>query len=503
MPLLDVWQEVARHRDVEEATERIARLVGARVSADLLVVRRLDVPSSRLETVALGACRGERPAERPRTELRPGQLEAVAAWCRGDEVVDTSAGAHRLAPLLVPSFGRGWALATPLRESDAVGLVALVYRGGGPGAGNEALLRGLREALGVALANDARLHEMARMREALEADRRALLQRLERQEVMDVVLGADGGLRGVLEQVEQVAPTDVPVLLLGETGTGKEVIARTIHARSRRSNGPVERVNCGAIPAGLVDSELFGHERGSFTGAHATRQGRFERADGGTLFLDEIGELPPEAQVRLLRILQDGVFERVGGTAPLHADVRIVAATHRDLESMVRRREFREDLWYRINVFPIRLPPLRERAGDIPAMAHHFAWRAGKRLAGTPLVPTAEDLDVLIGYGWPGNVRELAAVIERAAILGEGRRLDVSAALGTIRTEAAPASPERTDRLATLDEAQRSHIERALELSRGRIEGRHGAAARLGVNPHTLRSRMRRLGVEWARFREG
>jgi transcriptional regulator with GAF, ATPase, and Fis domain len=307
--------------------------------------------------------------------------------------------------------------------------------------------------------------------------------------VADTVVGADGGLAQVMQRVEQVARADVPVLVLGETGSGKEVVAREIHHRSARAKGPFLRVNCGAIPPELVDSELFGHERGAFTGAIAVRKGWFERADGGTLFLDEIGELPAAAQVRLLRVLQDGSIQRVGGQDTHTVDVRIVAATHRDLTALQRAGAFREDLWYRISVFPIRLPPLRERKVDLPALARVFAARAGQRLHGRPLVPTPADLTLLQRYDWPGNVRELAAVIERAAILGGGDHLDVSAALGV-----APAPPaEPTD--------ERGRIEATLERCLGRIEGPFGAAAALGEKPGTLRSRMRRLGIDWERYR--
>ena len=275
-------------------------------------------------------------------------------------------------------------------------------------------MRALLEPFAVALQNDTRHHETLRLREAVEADNRALLTRLAREDISDSVVGAETGLREVMAQVEKVAPTDTPVLILGETGSGKEVIARAIHERSRRSQGPVVRVNCGAIPSELVDSELFGHERGSFTGAIAARKGWFERADGGTLFLDEIGELPLAAQVRLLRILQDGTFERVGAQRAQTCDVRLVAATHRDLKELSAHGAFRQDLWYRISVFPIRLPALRERPGDIAPLARHFARRAGLRLGGVELEPDPEDLELLAAYRWPGNVRELAAVIERA-----------------------------------------------------------------------------------------
>jgi transcriptional regulator with GAF, ATPase, and Fis domain len=301
----------------------------------------------------------------------------------------------------------------------------------------------------------------------------------------------------------------VPVLVLGETGSGKEVVARAIHQRSGRAAGPFLRVNCGAIPSELLDSELFGHERGSFTGAVGARKGWFERADGGTLFLDECGELSLAAQVRLLRILQDGTFERVGAEQQRHVDVRIVAATHRDLQALVAESLFREDLWYRIAVFPIRLPPLRDREEDIPSLAAHFALRAAKRLGIPPLVPTPADVELLVSYPWPGNVRELAAVIERAAILGGGKRLEVAQALGTNRPRPIPPAvvtngsgpAEPPSEFPTLDAAMARHIEGSLTRTRGRIEGPDGAAVLLGINPHTLRARMRKLGVDWRRFR--
>jgi transcriptional regulator with GAF, ATPase, and Fis domain len=325
-----------------------------------------------------------------------------------------------------------------------------------------------------------------------------------------VVVGEDRGLRAVMELVVRAAPADVPILITGETGSGKEVVARAIHERSSRAAGPIIRVNCGAIPTELVDSELFGHEKGSFTGAVAGRKGWFERADSGTLFLDEIGELTLAAQVRLLRVLQDGTFERVGGQKTLSVNVRIVAATHRDLSEMVAAGQFRRDLWYRLSVFPIHLPPLRERVEDIGPFATHFAAQAGTRLFGAPVVPTREDIALLRTHTWPGNVRELASVIERAALLGGGKSLAVAAALeAATQIEDVPRSPmllppseqPHCAPIRTLDEAVIAHIERALASVGGRIEGPSGAAELLGINPHTLRARMRKLGIDWARFR--
>jgi hydrogenase-4 transcriptional activator len=414
--------------------------------------------------------------------------------------------------LLAPPDEGDWLAGPLLRDAEPIGALLLLARA--PRrfeARHHAIAEALLEPVAVAVANDFDFHELARLREAVEAENRALLTRLDRDAVSDAIVGAEAGLRDVMERIDQVAPTDVPVLIVGETGSGKEVLARAIHTRSRRAAGPVVRVNCGAVPPGLIDSELFGHERGSFTGATADRKGWFERADGGTLFLDEIGELPLDVQVRLLRILQDGTFERVGGQKPLRVDVRIVAATHCDLQAMVSEGRFREDLWYRISVFPVTLPPLRDRVEDIPALAAHLASRAGRRLGGTPLTLTREDEELLTAYPWPGNVRELAAVIERAAILGNGRGLAVRAALGPAAPRAGRMSAKewsarsavtaRIDESMTLDAAMKAHIARVLRATHGRIEGPFGAAGSLGINPHTLRARMRKLGMNWASFR--
>jgi transcriptional regulator with GAF, ATPase, and Fis domain len=398
-------------------------------------------------------------------------------------------------------------------EHGSLGILAAIATGNGRfSAAQRHLLSAIQEPMAVALDNDARLHEIAALREAAEADRRSLLHRLGRKDTGDVIVGEASGLQHVMQRVEMVSRSDVPVLILGETGTGKELVARSIHNRSDRHDGPFLRVNCGAIPRELIDSQLFGHERGSFTGASETRQGWFERADMGTLFLDEIGELPLDAQVRLLRVLQDGFVERVGGAKPIRVNVRVVAATHRDLSGMVRQGTFREDLWYRVAVFPILLPPLRDRVEDIPALANHFAERAAIRFGLTPVLPEPADLELLQDYEWPGNIRELGAVIDRAAILGNGNTLELAAALGL----AAPRGPHRETssrkpihpatilqdgQIAPLQEAMRSHIEAALRATQGRVEGPSGAARILAINPHTLRARMRKLKINWASFR--
>ncbi|HET7696668.1 MAG TPA: sigma-54 dependent transcriptional regulator [Vicinamibacterales bacterium] len=321
------------------------------------------------------------------------------------------------------------------------------------------------------------------------------------------LIGGNTGLATVMARAQIVARSSAPVLLFGETGTGKEIIARAIHEQSPFRNGPFRRVNCGAIAPELIDSELFGHEAGAFTGAVARRKGWFEQADGGTLFLDEVGELAPAAQVRLLRVVQDGEVVRVGGDRAISVKVRIVAATHRDLPAMVEAQTFREDLYYRLSVFPIVIPPLRDRPGDIRAFAEYFAERAANRF-GLRAVPVSdEDVEMLAAYRWPGNVREMAAVMDRAVLIGQGRALDVAAALGG-GARAAGAPPERaagappapTD-IQPLDVVMRRHIELALRHTHGRVEGRYGAAHLLKINPHTLRARMRKLHVDWRTFR--
>jgi len=315
------------------------------------------------------------------------------------------------------------------------------------------------------------------------------------------IIGARGGLQGVLERVAMVGPSDLPVLLFGETGTGKEVIARAIHDGSRRVGRAFLRVNCGAIAPDLVDSELFGHERGSFTGAIGQRKGWFEQTHEGTLFLDEVAELAPAVQVRLLRVIQEGELLRVGGTQPVHVDVRIIAATHRDLAAMVEARTFRDDLFYRISAFPIVIPPLRDRGADLAELARSFAARASRRFGLRPVTPSARDLELLRAYGWPGNVRELATVIDRAVLLGEGRSVEIARSLG-LSPRAQPVAVADSDTIEPLDDVIRRYLERALALTHGRIDGPFGAARRLGLNPHTLRGRMRKLGIDWKDFRQ-
>jgi transcriptional regulator with GAF, ATPase, and Fis domain len=512
--LLGVWREAGRHTDITTSTANIAHLMARFMPLQQVLVRRIEPERSCLETVGIGTEKIAPWTLGERSECHPTDLQRLLAWCHRGRATLRRRGAGNMRDLVaaVPPEMEEEILAGPLLgEAGPCGLILLLAvpaRHFTPL--HQQMLQAILEPVAAALENDRRLRELTALREAAEADKQSLLRRLGRTGVQETIVGADGRLRPVMERVALVSPSDVPVLILGETGSGKEVIARAIHARSTRAAGPFIRVNCGAIPPDLIDSELFGHERGSFTGAVGTRRGWFERADEGTLFLDEIGELPPAAQVRLLRVLQEGVFERVGGERSLKVDVRIVAATHQDLATMVQQQRFREDLWYRIAVFPIVLPPLREHPEDIGALAEHFAQRAAVRFGLTPQLPSPQDIALLTDYSWPGNVRELIAVIDRAAILGAGKRLEVGKALGLIpgvsslppmAEQPPPPQPSVASRCLSLDAAMIQHIEAALQATHGRVEGPHGAARLLGINPYTLRGRMRKLGIDWGRFR--
>jgi hydrogenase-4 transcriptional activator len=515
--LLDVWRETCRHLRMEESVENLARILAPHLPLEDLHVLAVEPGTGAL--VARGG-RFAPPAHLAAhggTAPRAAEALAVRRWIGIGDATFQRAGAEpgRITALLgLSTTANDWIVVPLSSEQGVQGILLLQLPPSSTlTAPQFEIVRQLVEPFSAALENDHRLHVLTTLSETAEATKRSALTRLGRDALIETIVGADAGLSRVMERVELVAGSDIAVLIIGETGAGKEVVARAIHERSKRSSKPFIRVNCGAISPELIDSELFGHEKGAFTGATATRRGWFERADGGTLLLDEIGELPLPAQVRLLRVVQEGVFERVGGERAIHVDVRLVAATHRDLPGMVQEGRFREDLWYRITGFQLLLPPLRERREDIPGLARHFVDRACRRFGMRPLELGPEQLALLASYPWPGNVRELGSVIDRAVILGEGKSLEVARALGgsatpglqapeTGATRLAPIPTSSPAQVATLDQAMRGHIEAALAATGGRIEGRHGAARVLGINPHTLRARMRKLGIEWSRFRE-
>src|SRR5688572_1336030 len=370
------------------------------------------------------------------------------------------------------------------------------------------LLEQLSQPVAGAVANALAFQEILRLRAQLARENIALRQEVAERGMFGEIVGSSSALGVVLSRVEKVAATDTTVLILGETGSGKELIARAIHQRSPRAKGPLVSVNCAALSPGLIASELFGHERGAFTGATQRREGRFELAAGGTIFLDEIGDLPLDLQVALLRVLQEQEFERVGGSRTVRTDVRVIAATHRDLRTSVARGSFREDLYYRLSVFPIALPPLRERRDDIPSLVEYFARRFAERRGLNYAGIDPESLGRMMEYDWPGNVRELGNLVERAMILSEGGplRLDeqVMELSSMPRLEGAwiaPAAVARGNLREGLRAQEKELIEEALEACKGRVAGSRGAARRLGIPPATLDNKIRLYHIDKVRFR--
>ncbi|MBU3948684.1 MAG: sigma 54-interacting transcriptional regulator [Proteobacteria bacterium] len=396
------------------------------------------------------------------------------------------------------------------------------------------LLSMLHDPFAIAMSNALRHQEVLKLKEMLADDNRYLYKEMLRISG-DEIIGKDAGLKQVFDMVRQVAPINIPVLLLGETGVGKEVIANAIHYSSPRKNQPFIKVNCGAIPETLIDSELFGHEKGAFTGALFQKRGRFERADKGTILLDEIGELPQEVQARLLRVLQEKEIERVGGTVPVPVDVRIIAATNRDLKNMVNSNRFREDLWFRLNVFPIKIPPLRERRDDIANLVYYFINRKSvERNISSPPTIDPKAIDQMKAYSWPGNVRELENYVERILIQYQGKNISgplifedtifkkaefdiynqpvageentsegkiiqhlkeiAKIILPQVNSENLTSSADKNEPL-DLEEALSLHIRKVLKLTGGKINGQGGAAELLNINPNTLRSKMRKLDL--------
>jgi len=392
-------------------------------------------------------------------------------------------------------------------EKHRLGVIDLFAKGRGRYTDEHAkMLAQLREPFAIAMANALKHQELIDLKEKLISDNRYLSSELLSRSG-DEVIGADGGLQEVMTKVHQTAPLKNTVLLLGETGTGKEVIANAIHRMSPRRNEPFIKVNCGAIPENLIDSELFGHEKGAFTGAVNKSRGRFERANKGTIFLDEIGELPSWAQVRLLRVLQTQEIERVGGSPPIKLDIRVITATHRDIKNMVKESKFREDLWFRINMFPITIPPLRDRREDIKELTEYFLKKKSKLLGIHPTPQIADGaIDTLCRYDWPGNVRELENIVESSLIqhrkgplyfLQDRNSLQENQNQARLTLQTDPTIDSQP--VLPLDDIIRSHIIQALQYSKGRISGEHGAARMLGLHPNTLRNRMLKLGLEFGR----
>jgi PAS domain S-box-containing protein len=413
-------------------------------------------------------------------------------------------------PILVNRFAESGFLAAGVRHLTEIGMqsgcwIPLINRGEPVGvlavasrieaafsSREQEMLVQVADQVAMAVSNAMVFRQISELRDRLHQEKEYLEEEINLQNHFEDIVGESGGLRQVLQQIETVAPTDATVLIQGETGTGKELVARAIHRLSTRSNRTFIKLNCAAIPAGLLESELFGHEKGAFTGAIARKMGRLELAHEGTLFLDEIGEMPLELQPKLLRALQEKEIERLGGNRPIPVNVRLIAATNRDLEKMVDEKQFRSDLFYRLKVFPIFAPPLRDRPGDIPILVKHFVATHSRRMGKTITTIPPETMEALCRWPWPGNIRELENFLERAVILTRGSVLYVP--LKELETKAARATvgPKQS----TLQAAERGHILRVLCETKGQIGGPHGAAARLGLIRTTLNSKIKKLGIQ-------
>ncbi len=498
--LLEITNLLVSHRDLGDLFETLSGALRGRLRHDLLILSLwnagkdtvrlayLDFPTSRgaFPSAPTGH---EKPLSRlpwaPAIRERRTMLLHAADYEGADPEVRAKVQGEGLkTSCSVPLLSRGQVLGVlnfASRREDAFG------------AGDIQLMERVAAQVALALDNALAYQEIQALKDRLSEEKLYLEEEVGEGFAPDEIIGESAALQGVLRHVKAVSPSDATVLLLGETGTGKELLARLVHERSRRRDRTFVKLNCAAIPFGLMESELFGHEKGAFTGAIAQKKGRLELADGGTIFLDEVGELPLELQPKLLRALQEREFERLGGTKTISVDVRLIAATNRDLEQMVAEGRFRADLFFRLNVFPLRIPPLRERRDDIPALARYFTQKHARSLGrAIERIPPAVMAALQAGQ-WPGNIRELENFIERSVILSTGA--DLKAPFSELRQGEAQLAPTAA---VTMDEAERQTILQALKAARGKVAGPEGAAARLGLKRTTLQSRMKKLGLTTA-----
>ena len=489
--LLDVTNLLVSRRDLADLFQELSVVVGRTIAHEYASVSLYPDPPDGTAAVRLVVLDG---ARRPDLEGRAFPLSAGAdlLFSRGEAMTyefawleaNNPAVATVLTPLHLTSFC-SIQLATARRPLGIISVASRRPDAFGPE--DVRLLRQVCAQIAVGIENGLAYDEIRRLRDQVLSEKQYLEEQMLEDHGFREIIGQSLALRRVLQQVETVAATDATVLLVGETGTGKELVARAVHDRSARRSQAFVRVNCAAMPAALVEAEMFGHERGAFTGATAARPGRFEVAHRGTLFLDELGDLPSDVQPKLLHAIQEREIERLGSTTPVRVDVRLIAATNRDLPAMVASGEFRDDLFYRVNVFPVRLPPLRERREDIPALAAHFVRKHAHRLKRRIESIPAQTIEALCAWDWPGNVRELENVIERATILATD---------GVLRATLAPQRPDPGARPhAPLDDVQREAILGVLRSAGGVVGGPKGAAARLGLKRTTLQARMRKLGI--------
>ncbi len=489
--LFDVAETIATHRNLGEVCRDLARLLPKVVPVNLVA---LALYNPARHTMMLHSIQANIPIHSPDDvyELPVDETPAGYVWRTQAPLFLTDIKAEPRWPAIVAKMQSdglqsvcGFPLTVAGRRLGAIGFCSVhqdAYHDG-----EVDFLGHVAKQIAVAVDNALAYEEIARLRDKVTKEKLYLEEELKTE--YDNIVGESRSLKRVLKQVETVAATDSTVLILGETGSGKELVARALHQLSGRRERTFVKLNCAAIPTGLVESELFGHERGAFTGAIATKIGRFELADHGTLFLDEVGEIPLELQVKLLRVLQEQEFERLGSTRTLRVNVRLIAATNRELERMVEDGRFRSDLYYRLKVFPIRVPALRERPEDIPLLVRHFVQKFAQRMKKPIETISPESMTALQQYPWPGNIRELENFIERAVILSQTSDLEIP-----VSELNRPITA--TDRSAvSLEDAERQHILKALQEARWIIGGRSGAAARLGIKRTTLNSKMQKLGI--------
>ena len=490
--LLEVAQAISAHRDLDELFREIAQrlprvvrvnFVGLSLYDPIKNIMRLHTVQANVPADLVGGHEeslDETPAGVVWQTQQSVLVPDIAAETRWPKVLRCMEEDHSRSFCFVP-------LTTGARRLGAMGFVSLEKE-----AYSEADLEFLQQVanpVAVAVENALAFQEIAQLKDKLAKEKLYLEEELRLEHGFEDIIGDSDALKQVLRQVEVVAPTDSTVLIQGETGTGKELIARAIHRLSGRNERTFVKLNCAAIPTGLLESELFGHERGAFTGAIMQKAGRFELADKGTIFLDEVGEIPLELQSKLLRVLQEQEFERLGSTKTIRVNVRLIAATNQDLKAMVEAKQFRSDLYYRLNVFPVTMPPLRDRREDIPTLVRyftqHYAGRMKKNIQSVP----AGTLEILSRYAWPGNVRELENLVERSVILTQGTDLQVPI------SELQTTGDSITSSMTGLEEAERNHILRALQEAKWVVGGAAGAAARLGVKRTTLQSKMQKFGI--------
>jgi formate hydrogenlyase transcriptional activator len=488
-PLLELSGQIVSNLELRDLLRSVSSIVRRVMQCDAVAVHMPDEESSSLQLFALDPRVGENAGKEDHVWLEESSSEKISEVFRTRKPIVSG----RQGSSQPNGAARGCGCAVPLISRDRVlGVLELEQRRERGFAPEDiAFVTQIAGLVAIVVENTLACGEIKALKEQLAGEKLCLEDEIRSERGFEEVIGRSAAIRAVLRQIETVAPTDSTVLICGETGTGKELVARAIHERSARSSNAFVKLNCAAIPTGLLESELFGHERGAFTGAIMQRIGRFELANHGTAFLDEIGEIPLELQPKLLRVLQDREFERLGSTRTLKTDARLIAATNRDLDECVKENAFRSDLYYRLNVFPIYVPPLRERSEDIPLLVRHFVQQYARRMNRAINTIPSETMEALVHHQWPGNIRELQNLIERSVILSEGSVLQVPFSGLNSSNGASPDGARRR----TLEEAEREHILATLKETGWLVSGPRGAAARLGMNRSTLQFRMKKLGI--------